>query len=50
MCNNHGMTVVMITHNAALADMADKVIRVKSGTISSIKINENPKDVEDIEY
>ncbi len=50
MCNKHGMTVVMITHNAALADMADKVIRVKSGTILSIKINENPKNVEDIEY
>jgi putative ABC transport system ATP-binding protein len=50
MCHNHGMTVVMITHNAALADMADKVIRVKSGTISSIENNENPKDVEDIEY
>lgn len=50
MCHNHGMTVVMITHNAALADMADKVIRVKSGTILDIKINENPKNVEDIEY
>jgi len=50
MCNNHGMTVVMITHNAALADMANKVIRVKSGTISDIKINEKPKNVEDIEY
>ncbi|HPX31948.1 MAG TPA: ABC transporter ATP-binding protein [Erysipelotrichaceae bacterium] len=50
MCNNHGMTVVMITHNAALADMADKVIRVASGTIRDIKINENPKNVEDIEY
>ncbi|MGI6510591.1 MAG: ABC transporter ATP-binding protein [Erysipelotrichaceae bacterium] len=50
MCYNHGMTVIMITHNAALADMADKVIRVKSGKILNIKINENPKNVEDIEY
>ena len=50
MCHKHGVTVVMITHNAALADMADKVIRVKSGKIRNIKINESPKNVEDIEY
>ncbi len=50
MCVNHGMTVVMITHNAALADMADKVIRVQSGQIRSIELNENPMNVEDIEY
>jgi len=44
------MTVVMITHNAALADMGQKIIRVRSGRIESITINENPKKVEDIEY
>jgi len=50
MCKNHGITVVMITHNAALADMGQRVIKVKSGEIESIKTNKNPKDIEDIEY
>ncbi len=50
MNREHGMTVVMITHNGALADMGQKIIRVKSGQIESVEINENPKKVEDIEY
>ena len=50
MNRDHGMTVVMITHNSALADMGEKIIRVKSGKIESVEINENPKKVEDIEY
>lgn len=45
-----GMTVVIITHNAALTDMADKVIQMKSGKILDIKINENPIAVERIEW
>ena len=45
-----GMTVVIITHNGALTAMADRVIRVRSGTISSVQINENPKDVSEIEW
>lgn len=44
------MTVVMITHNGALADMGNKIIRVKSGKIESIKKNKKPKKAEDIEY
>ena len=50
MCFKQNMTVVMITHNGALADMGQKIIRVKSGNIESVTINENPKDVEEIEY
>ena len=50
MNRKHGMTVVMITHNGALADMGQKIIRVKSGRIESVEINEDPKKVEDIEY
>lgn len=46
----HNMTVVMITHNAALADMGQKIIKVRSGRIEDIIINENPKNIEDIEY
>ncbi len=44
------MTVVMITHNAALADMGQKIIKVRSGKIESVIINEHPKSIEDIEY
>ena len=50
MNREHGMTVVMITHNGALADMGEKIIRVKSGKIESVEVNEDPKKVEDIEY
>ena len=50
MCFKENMTVVMITHNGALADMGQKIIRVKSGQIESVRINEDPKDINDIEY
>ena len=42
------MTVLIITHNAAIAPMADKVIRFKNGTAESVEINENPLPVENI--
>ena len=45
-----GMTVIIITHNSALTAMADRVIRVKNGTVSSVEINENPMDIGDIEW
>ena len=45
-----GMTVIIITHNSALTDMADRVIHVRNGTISSMEINENPKDITEIEW
>lgn len=44
------MTVVMITHNAALAKMGQKVIKVRSGKIEEVMINEHPMSIEDIEY
>ncbi len=44
------MTVLIITHNGALAPMADKVIHFKNGTAEKIEINENPKPVEEIEW
>ena len=49
-CHIHNMTVVVITHNLALGAMGDKVIKVKSGLIDSIEINENPTPVESIEW
>lgn len=45
-----GMTVVIITHNSALTAMADRVIRVKNGTVSSIERNEHPMDISEIEW
>ena len=50
MAFNEHMTVVMITHNSALADMGNKIIRVKSGHVVSIELNKSPKKAEDIEY
>ena len=44
------MTVLIITHNAAIAPMADKIIRFKNGTAESIEYNENPIPVENIEW
>lgn len=44
------MTVIIVTHNGALKDMGNKIIRVKSGHIESVEINKNPMDIEDIEY
>lgn len=49
-CHSHKMTVVVITHNLALCPMGDKVIKVKSGLIDSIEINENPTPIESIEW
>lgn len=50
MSNNNGTTVVIVTHNAILAEAADKVIRIKNGQIESISLNENPKGVTDLEW
>ena len=50
MCRERGMTVLVITHNSALAPMADRVIKIKNGTVSDIIINEEPVSVETIEW
>lgn len=44
------MTVLIITHNGAIAPMADKVIYFKNGTAEKVEINENPVSVEEIEW
>lgn len=46
----HHITVIMITHNSALADIGNTIIRVKSGKIVSIETNDKPKNAEEIEY
>lgn len=49
-CRESGMTVVIITHNSALTAMADRVVRIKNGTVASVSINENPESIENIEW
>ncbi len=50
MCREKGMTVIVITHNSAIAPMADRVIQIKNGRVASMKINEEPVSVMDIEW
>lgn len=45
-----GMTVVVITHNQAIAPMANRIIKIKNGKVSDMTINENPLPVEKIEW
>ena len=49
-CRQHGMTVVVITHNTALAPMADRVIHIRSGKVAKVELNEHPTPVEEIEW
>ena len=42
------MTVIIITHNSALTPMADRIIRIRNGKVSSMEINQKPVPVEDI--
>ena len=49
-CRQQGMTVVVITHNTAIAPMADKVIHVKNGRVDRIRKNPAPTSVEEIEW
>ena len=49
-CKNTGTTVVVITHNQAITEMADRIITVKSGTIADIRKNEHPVDVATLEW
>ena len=50
MCDTYQMTVVVITHNSALAPMADRVIHLKSGKVSKMILNDHPTPIEEIEW
>lgn len=50
MCRERGMTVIVITHNSAIAPMADRVIKIKNGRVSKMYQNESPVSVETIEW
>ena len=49
-CREKGMTVILITHNSAIAPMADRVIRMKNGKVDEITLNPNPVPVDTIEW
>lgn len=49
-CRKFDMTVVVITHNLAIAPMGDKVISIKNGKVHKVTINENPVPIEGIEW
>lgn len=49
-CRERGMTVIVITHNSAITPMADRVIKIKNGRVSSITVNDHPVPVETIEW
>ena len=44
------MTTILITHNSVIADIADKVIKIKNGMVKDIFINKNPKRAEEIAW
>jgi len=49
-CRERGMTVIVITHNSAIAEMADKVIHIRNGKVAREEINDNPLPAEDLEW
>ncbi len=49
-CRKSGTTVVIITHNSALTGMADRVVKIKNGTIDSVTVNKSPVSIENIEW
>ena len=50
MCRERGMTVIVITHNQALAPMADRLIHIKNGQVSHMETNENLMSIDEIEW
>lgn len=49
-CRRDGITIVIITHNSAIAPMADKMIRFRSGKVVDVKVNAEPVDIAEIEW
>lgn len=48
--NNGENTVIIVTHNSLIAEVADRVIRLKNGKVESNTINENPKNIEEVNW
>lgn len=50
MSRQKGSTVIIVTHNSALAPIADRVIHMHDAKVSSIELNEHPQDIKTLEY
>lgn len=49
-CKQENKAVIVVTHNSAIKEMADRVIYIKNGKITTEEVNEKPKDIKDIEW
>ena len=49
-CRKHMMTIIIVTHNSAIAPMADKIIKFKNGKVEDIIINKNIKSIDELEW
>lgn len=50
MCHNSGVTTIIVTHNSAIAPIADKIIHIQDGQVKKIDINSDPTSIDDIEW
>jgi len=50
MARERGSTVIIVTHNSAIAPIADRVIRMHDGWVSAVEVNERPRAIADIEW
>ncbi|MGZ7253901.1 ABC transporter ATP-binding protein, partial [Streptococcus pyogenes] len=50
MCRKKGATVIIVTHNTALAPIADRVIHMRDASVKSIKVNPSPQNIATLEY
>ncbi len=50
MCREKKMTVIVITHNQAIAPMADRIIHIKNGKVEKMELNKNPQSIDKIEW
>ncbi len=49
-CKDFGITIVIITHNSIISQLANRIITMKNGTIENIVINKKPKDIKEIDW
>ena len=49
-CRQRNMTVIIITHNQAITPIADRIIEIKSGTVGRVRLNEDPRSIDEIEW
>ena len=49
-CRENDMTVIIITHNSVISEIADRVIKFNSGKVQSVTLNKKPKSVDEIEW